>query len=201
MFKALILTLILLPLSANALVITTTFAGGNGADGNMFDIEIGSNDVTVTAFDLNLNAVALDLEFYYKTGSYVGSENDASAWTFVDATSLTGAGEGSPTFWNILDLNLSASTVYSFYITETDLANSGGDFRYTNGAAGSIIADNADLTVYGGIGNNYAFSSVFNNRHFNGNIYYDVVSSDVPAPATLALLGLGLIGLRLGRKR
>src|SRR5690606_36373645 len=52
-------------------VLSTGFAGGNGNFGNFFDI-VAIEDVTIDSFDLNLDTGAtLDIEIYYKEGTWV----------------------------------------------------------------------------------------------------------------------------------
>lgn len=48
--------------------LTTGFAGGNGADGNVFDIQIGAADITVTALVVNLDNGNSDMAIYYRLG-------------------------------------------------------------------------------------------------------------------------------------
>ena len=65
---------------------------------------------------------------------------------------------------------------------------------------GNCFATNADLTLLLGSARRPAFTSgsLFTPRIFNGTIEYEV--ADAPLPGTLALLGLGLAGVRLARR-
>ena len=58
--------------------VTTTYAGGNGHNGNMFDVTVsGPADITITRFDINVvDTTAVDIEVYYKSGTYSGFENN-----------------------------------------------------------------------------------------------------------------------------
>src|SRR5579862_721596 len=66
--------------TAHSQLLTTTFAGGDGFNGNMFDVE-AFNPLTITSFDVNVtNTVTQNLAVYYKLGTYVGAETTPSAW-------------------------------------------------------------------------------------------------------------------------
>ena len=84
----------------------TTFAGGNGLDGNMFDITALSS-IVINAFEGNITGNG-NIEIYYKTGTFVGSEATAAAWTLIGSTMVTSAGAGVPTLINI-PINVSMS--------------------------------------------------------------------------------------------
>ena len=63
--------------------LATTFASNNGAQGNMFDVE-ATNDITINSFDVNMvSGVTADIEIYFKSGSWVGSENSPNDWTLL----------------------------------------------------------------------------------------------------------------------
>ena len=71
--------------------LTTTFAGGNGQSGNMFDI-VATNaaGVTIKYFDVNLDAGVWDMEVYRLTnpGPYAPSVNTPGDWSLVCAYGL-----------------------------------------------------------------------------------------------------------------
>ncbi|MEM7187739.1 MAG: hypothetical protein AAF466_13890, partial [Bacteroidota bacterium] len=61
----------------------TTFAGGNGNFGNMFDMN-ALTDLTIDSFDIHGDTGAtFDVEVYAKSGTYVGFETDPGAWTLI----------------------------------------------------------------------------------------------------------------------
>jgi len=153
--------------------LTTSFAATTLADGNMFDI-VAQEDIIINSFDINLNTgFTSDIEVYFKEGTWVGSENNASDWTLV----ATASGVTSNGFNNATPLNLSmgisveSNKRVAFYVTQS--TNLGG-FWYTIGTAvGNTLASDANLTLFEGAGKAYPFGNTFSPRDFNGNIIYD----------------------------
>lgn len=164
--------------------LTTTFAGGlYGANGNMFDVQALSGDVTINRFDLSLYITAgtvVPVSVYYKTGSYVGYEATASAWTLLGTYSVTSAGPGSPSSMPVGNLLLTSGQTYGIYLTATD----GTPFLYTNSAN---TYSNANLQVTLGAGVYYPFGTVYSPRTWNGTIYYTAggTSATVPGAPTI----------------
>lgn len=156
--------------STNTASLNTTFAGGNGQNGNMFDINV-LNSITINDFDVNANNGTGDFEVYYKAGSYNGFETNVGAWTLVGtATNVTSNGQGTPTPLNLnLNLQLTPGS-YSFYITGT---NTG--VQYTNGTNNNnIYAQNNEIELFEGLGKEYPFGATYSPRIWNGVIHYEV---------------------------
>ncbi|MDT0556991.1 proprotein convertase P-domain-containing protein, partial [Patiriisocius hiemis] len=151
------------------LSLTTTFASNNGLDGNMFDIN-ALNDVTINSFDINMNTGTDDVEVYFKTGTHVGFEGDASAWTLLDtATGITSNGPdtATPLNLNLGQVVLAGETV-AFYVSTLTVG-----VGYTNGTTpGAVFASDANIEFLEGAGNAYPFGTFFTPRVFNGNIIY-----------------------------
>jgi hypothetical protein len=155
--------------------LTTTFAGGNGQSGNMFDVG-AILPVVVTGFDINLTGTA-DIEIYtlnFPNTSYLPSINTAGDWTLAgSAAGVVGAGAGVPTTVPItLAVPINPGEIQAFYVTTTN-----GTLAYTNGtAAGALFASNSDIEFFEGSGVAYPFTANFIPRVFNGNIYYSIGS-------------------------
>ena len=157
----------------------TTFAGGNGFEGNMFDIN-AINEVTIQSFDVNLdNGVVDDVEVWAKVGTYVGSETTMADWTLIGtAAGITSAGDGLPTPFETFSLGytIPAGELHAFYVTTAN----GGGMNYTNGTGvGNVFASDANIEFLEGAGGGY-FSVTFSPRVFNGNIYYDQTVGGTP---------------------
>ncbi len=152
----------------------STWQGGNGLAGAMFDITcVNSVGVTITAFDFNnLTSGAANLEVYYVTNktSYVGKEANAGAWTLLGSQSAAPTNpQGEPTPINIGGLTIAPNQTVGIYVTRTD----GGLIRYTNGPLSAYTDANLRWENRG-FGLNYPFGSGFTNRVFNGAVHYRV---------------------------
>src|SRR5690606_34203291 len=169
--------------------LTTTFAGGNALAGSMFDLE-AINNLTIDSFDVNMaTGDTADIEVYYKTGTWVGSESNPAAWTLVGtATNITSAGVGLPTPLNLdLGINVTAGTRVAFYVTRTT-----GSLTYTNGTTvGALFASDSNLKMFEGAGKGYPFGSTFQPRNFNGNIIYSTDGVIVPFSGALDCSNIG----------
>lgn len=190
--------------SASAGVLTTTFAGGNSQVGNMFDLSVGDNALTVTSLGINVRSFsgAGNLAVWLKSGTYVGSESMAAAWTKVSSTAISSvAATGSETLVDVTDFLLAANSAYGVYVMWEDQSDFGAanSLAYSNG---ENTYSTADLTLSAGVGLGGTFGSLFRPRTWNGNLYYELADSNqVPEPATLALVGLGLLGVAGLRRR
>ena len=178
-------------ISASAqMQLTTTFAAGNGQNGNMFDLEAtGGAPLTIESFDIHTSATGLTIEVYAVSagGTYVGNETNAAAWTLIGtATGINGAGTGVGTPLNLaLGYQIQPGAPQGFYVTST-----AGTLSYTNGTAlGAPYASDAFLTFYEGVGKSYPFGSTFSPRIFNGVIHYGLSQNilDVSQDASLNL--------------
>lgn len=153
----------------------TPYNSNNGQRGCMFDI-LAANAVTIRCFESNVYAgTTANYEIYYRAGTHVGFENNAANWTFLGgATGITSAGNNLPTVLPIpINIVIPAGQRYSFYITN----DFGGGTSYTDGTAvGNFWANDANLTVFEGVGKSYPFGLTFNVRNFNGTIFYDLGS-------------------------
>jgi len=164
--------------------LTTTFAGNNAHNGNMFDV-VATNPagVTVRYLDLNLTPGTWDIEVYTRPGGYLPPAPPAT-WTLIAsqpglASNGTGVATRLPT---CLDTFVPSGARQAFYVTITN----GGFMNYTTGIqSGALFAANADLQFFEGAGVVYPFATLFTPRVWNGNIYYDT-GNTVGQPCTLA---------------
>ena len=169
--------------------LTTTFAGGNSLAGSMFDLE-AINDLTIDSFDVNMaTGETANIEVYYKTGTWVGSQSTPGDWALVGtATNITSAGVGLPTPLNLdLGITVAGGDRVAFYITRTT-----GSLTYTNGTTvGALFASDANLQMFEGAGKGYPFGSTFQPRNFNGNIVYSMNSVLTPISGVLDCSNIG----------
>jgi hypothetical protein len=148
-------------------VLYTTFEGGNGAHGNMFDI-YAYNDLTITGFDLNVDSFGSEtVEIWYRSGSYYGYESSSSYWTLLAVVNVIGEGSGNPTHVNVDPFHIQEGQSYGLYIW-LDSGTSGG-IDYSDGTE---VYSNSDLQITSGTGNGADWGSVYQPRIWNGAIYY-----------------------------
>lgn len=165
--------------------LTTTFSGGNGQNGNMFDV-VALRDIAVHGFDVNIAAGTWNFVVYAVDGggTFVGKENNAMAWVLVgSATGVVSAGSGAPTTLPLAtNVLVRVGQTQGFYVT---CAN--GAVAYSNGTAvGNVYSQNADVQLLEGIGITYPFGTSYSPRVWNGNLKYTTVPV---SPATVTSLG------------
>ena len=155
--------------------LTTTFDGGNGHDGNMFDLTIlNPNGIRIESWDGNIDAGGgpATIEVWFRTdhGSYVGHNTDPTGWTLMGTLALATtnpAGTPTPVAIGSDELFLPGETV-GFYWTTQGVAS----VDYTDGPLGAF--ENTDLRFEDyGHGGAYPFDLTYSPRIWNGTIYYN----------------------------
>lgn len=149
----------------------TTAAGGNGLRGCMFDI-VALNTIKITTFDIHLQDTT-DIRIYYHLGTYVGTENIDTLWTFVGSIHNV---DPRP-FGTLTRLSanvartIPAGQTGAFYITSTETNK---NIYYTDGTSqGAIYRQDANMLLLEGCGIDYPFlGTPHTPRVFNGRIHY-----------------------------
>lgn len=150
--------------------VTTTYAAGNGCGGgNMFDVN-STIATSINGFCVNADASitsgsTFPVTVHYITGSsYVGNETNAGAWTSAGSYTVTSAGNGNPSCFNLTSpINIPAGTTVAIYV-EYNADYTNGTLTYTNGT-GQI-----SLTMGAGLCS--SFGGVNNGRMFNGSVQF-----------------------------
>jgi len=159
--------------------VRTTFVGGNGAAGSMFDVWPRAH---IILFGMGVHTSAEEratVEVWTKPGSLQDFETDAGAWTKILSTEIDGLGRGKPTFIALTPLRLPAMQTRAFYVTVT----AGSGLRYTNGqGSGKVYVSNSDVDIIEGVGKRYPFGSTYRNRQWNGVLQYYVASDPMMEP-------------------
>lgn len=169
------------PTSKNVRELSTTFRGGNGASGSMFDV-LPLRNVRIIGMDIHVNSnSSLLVEVWTKLGTHVSFETNESAWTKIASTEIQGQGLGhhSPLPQDSFrPVPMIANERRAFYVS----IRRGGGVRYTNGkGVGTLYSSNEDLQVFEGVGKSHHFGRTFTNRQWNGVIHY-VLDTGVPIP-------------------
>lgn len=144
----------------------TTYAAGNGCGGgNMFDVISNSGSI-ITGFRINGSSNAgtsVPVNVYYLTGSYLGNETNAAAWTAAGSYTVLSNGLGTPSEYFALNspIALPAGATIAVYL-EFDADYTNGTNSYTNGS----------ITINTGAGLCGQFSGVNPGRMFNGTVYF-----------------------------
>ncbi len=206
--RSVFVAMLLLPLSIaqsagplHAATLTTEFNANNGESGNLFDVVVLGNALTVTAFDLNLSTGPYTIEIYTRSGTWVGHDTSSAGWTLVDSiANVTGNGLNVPTFVDVNDFTLPGHSTTGLYVTTTAPSSLAMNYTSGSGALGDIVAQNADLQILEGAGIIYPFGQDFIPRIWNGTIVYNQAATPLPAAFPLFATGLGALGL-LGWRR
>jgi M6 family metalloprotease-like protein len=150
----------------------TVFLGGNGASGTMFDV-VARKDIILRMMYIHLNGEGpTAVEVWMRTGTHVSFENRPWLWQRRVVATVDGKGRGKRTLLDVGNIRLNAYTRYAFYFVTLE-----GKFRYTNGeATGREVTRNDDLVIYEGVGLTAPFQNIFQNRIWNGDLFYEIVS-------------------------
>ena len=150
-------------------MIPTTFKGGNGAGGNMFDVVV-KRDMTLHALSVHMASSGTQiLEVWYKSGSYETFERNPLAWKRLQLLKVDSNGRGRKTRADIGAVALRAGW-HSFYIFSLDAR-----VRYTNGnGSGSTVIENEDIRFLEGVGRGNPFGAVYDDRIWNGEFFYEL---------------------------
>ena len=146
-------------------------ASGNNHRGNMFNI-IATNDVRIISFDVSPMGNTT-VEVYFKSGSWIGYENNPSAWTFIGAAPVTYTG-GFSTLDLPINVHIPSGETYAFYVTSN---NTSVSLNYSNGSVvGNTYSSDANIAFIEGSGLDYPFTqgtgAVYQPRVWNGRINY-----------------------------
>jgi len=170
--------------------LTTLYAGNNGQDGIMFDIQ-AITSVTITQFDLDFYGNTHDIEIYYKPGTHVGFQMTPGAWTLIGtANNVAGNPRNSPTqIPIIISVDICAGDVGAFYLTSTSTLP--GIISYTNGTAtGNVYIADLNIQILEGTGKDYPFNASYNPRIPNITCYYNcTIDCCTPTSVTTSPIG------------
>ena len=168
----------------------TTLAGGNGQQGNMFDMT-PSVDMTLECVDIQWSNTTdlLDMEIWYTTGTSFGNETNPAVWTLLGSVSQVPADPAGGT--TQLDISgngvtFAAGQTYGIYVYNVNYPSIAGFLIYTTQGAGPTLytGDHCDVLTNAGVFG--FFGGTFQTRDFNGELHTELTGPAGPSIAVSA---------------
>jgi len=136
--------------------------------------------------------VPFGLQVYTRTGSFVGFETNAAAWTLRATGTGTSAGANQPSLVEFPDFNLPQGVSGMAIVMTSSLITGSCGHRYSGFGSTQSYAD-PNLVISGGKTLNAPFSGVLNNNKvWNGAVIYDCFYA--PPPVTYCTAGTSTNG-------
>ncbi len=167
--------------------LATTFQGGNGQAGNMFDVRATNPlGLTVTGWQINLNdevtaTTPVTVRVYVRQDTFAGHESSPEGWTLLGTADVLSWGANQATPVPIGGLSLPFDQTIGVFIT-TDFITSQPPpgsppfLNYTNQPPGASRYSNSGLVITTGVGkaNPLFTGATFFAKTWNGGVLYDV---------------------------
>jgi len=173
--------------------VTTSYAGGNGGRGAMFDVFAkgempGFGGIVVTSIDFHTDSTSDDIgvRVYTCQGSFMNHAYDSKAWKLVADTKVTGRGPFKKTgiVESVFDqVYIPAEQVQAFYVS-LDRPN----LLYSDVPETVVVrkvwsqSEDVEVTVGAGLGYSMEFTGLQEPRLWNGSIRYSVADIVTTAP-------------------
>ncbi len=140
-------------------LLTTTFVGGNGQDGIMFDL-VAKSSLRLTSVQFTASSAgARTFDLYTRAGTHVGFENNGGAWTFLRSVTFQSDGVGFPIEVGFPQaIPMAKGEVRAFYL----ISATGDNISYSNGGpegVGNVEASDAHLSILKGTAQSGLFTS------------------------------------------
>ncbi|MCB0806083.1 MAG: PKD domain-containing protein, partial [Bacteroidales bacterium] len=153
--------------------------GGYPYPGAYFDvIASGGKNISVNSFDFHCNSTgAINVEVWYKSGTYQGFTSNPGAWTQLGTTqTVTGQGSWSPTSVNPgASIIIPSGATYGFYIN----CYSGSSVNMWLQSGSNSFANSEITFNTGGMAQNVGVGTgAWNGYTFHGTVYYSYVASN-----------------------
>ena len=158
---------------------TANNAGAAGA-GNYFDANVTAQDgIEVCGLHVHCNdglgGTPITVDFYYRDGTYVGSDTSAVGWTQVSGTGVS-APFGTPTYVQLASPVYLTPGVHGIAVHLNGIGPA-----YTNGNGANQAFSNADVALTLGVARTAPFGgTLFTPRVWNGRLNYTTASQGMP---------------------
>jgi len=156
------------------------FAATSHSEGNIFEIVAKSKQISVTRFDINIDAGTDTIEIKSRPGvsGRVVDLND-SGWALVNAfAGVVGQGKNNVTPLPAFDvpINIPAGSKQAFYVTTTPGYIPVNIWYHSGTSYENAYASNDDLELLEGygVGSANGYTGWGGPRRWNGNVYYTV---------------------------
>ena len=173
------------PSPSDDLELVSSFAGGNGSFGNVFDVVAKDDGLLITSLDVHTRVLTpagtepdVDVQVYTKAGTHAdySTEPDRSKWTKIVDTKIRGMGNmnASPIPPEAFEaFTIAPGETHALYVT----LNS-ADIRYTSSEVpfGEPVVSNQHLAILQGSGvGDFPWGPAFKGRQWNGSIKYKIL--------------------------
>ncbi|MCP4439228.1 MAG: T9SS type A sorting domain-containing protein [Aureispira sp.] len=137
-------------------------------NGFMFDI-VALDNIMVDSLSTKFNTTGTqNVVAYYKTGSYVGNENNSAAWTAWGTVTVQVNAVGDFEILDLPDIALSTNDTLAVYL---HMQTSGSRLSYLSSSTGLVYANN-EMQILSGSGISYTFGTTYTPRNFSGEVFY-----------------------------
>ena len=137
-------------------------------NGTMFDL-VGNENIIIDSFDVKIASLGAQIvEIFYKSGSYLGAELDATSWTFLGFKSVNVLSVNDFINIKLGNLSLNVGDTMGIYI---QLANPSSNLSYS-WVANPVTRTNNELTILTGSGISHNYSNAYYPRDWSGQVYY-----------------------------
>lgn len=159
--------------------LSTDVSSNGGCEGAFFDISVlGGRDLTITGFETN-QAGEAEVEVYFKEGTGVGFETDASAWTLLGSDRVSGGSGFIQTLYplNVGGLQIPAGETFGLLVYSGTEGGTGAlATRYATSQVATVSDDHLSITTgaasCGGTGIGAPFDGINSERAWRGTVLY-----------------------------
>jgi len=137
-------------------------------NGTMFDL-VASDSIVIDSFDVKIFSPGMQgVEVFYKMGSHLGFETDASAWTYLDNAMVDVVNQNEWTTVPIGGLSIAQGDTFGIHVR---LQNAGSSLSYQT-VSTPITRSTPELTMITGSGISPNFANNYYPRDWSGGVYY-----------------------------